>query len=97
MTIRAKRKPVRKGLHFRKVSSWVEVGRMPPSKHNPRSLRGPFVACVKIGYGNVRAGNPTNLAACGSGKNPRKAIASALRAAAGKTGARRGAFAGRGT
>jgi len=58
-----------------------------------------FVACAHLKTGGwirvARGFEPTKLHdACGYGKNPRKAIASAMRAAAHKLSARSGAFAG---
>jgi hypothetical protein len=91
--LRTKQQGVRKGMHFRKVNSWVEVGRKP---HDLAGKGHAFMACVKVGYGNVRRGKPSNLGVCVSGKNPRKAIAAALRKAAGQIGGRSGAFAGLG-
>lgn len=58
-----------------------------------------FAACATMKTGGwirlARGFDPTKLhAACGYGKNPRKAIASAFRIAAHKLSARAGAFAG---
>lgn len=88
--LRTKKDGPRKGMHFRKVNSWIEVGRKPYDV----SGKGAFMACAKVGYGNVRRGQPSNLGVCASGKNPRKAIAAVLRKAAAQVGARTGAFAG---
>lgn len=91
----------RRGVHFRKVTSYVEVARMP---HNPAftgetaraAARGPFYACVKVGSEN-RKGHWPMTATCAVGKNPRKAIAAALRKQAGMLAKRPGAFAGLGS
>lgn len=54
----------------------------------------PFRACVRVGSsGSARREVGANLA-CASGKNPRKAVAAALRKLAGKVSTRAGAFAG---
>lgn len=80
----------RRGLHFRKVHSYVDVARVPEVRELP------FLACVRVG-GEGRIGIlSSHLASCAYGKNPRKAIAAAMRKAASKTGGRRGAFAGLG-
>ena len=73
-----------RGVKFKKVNSWVEVARAPDG----------FIACAKIGYGNVRKGRSTNLGSCAVARNPRKAISAALRKAANVMAGRSGAFAG---
>lgn len=55
--------------------------------------RAKFMACVEVGSGHLGVGG-SKRRACRFGKNPRKAIAAALHAAATKIGARSGAFAG---
>ncbi len=89
--LHTKKEFVRKGAHFRKVASHVDVARLnPPMFARPQDRKhyGPFVACVKIG------GGPILNTMCAAGKNPRKALAAALRKVAKQTSTRSGAYAG---
>lgn len=92
--MRTKTHGPRKRMHFRRVKAQVEVGRKPYDKPYDASGKGAFIACVKIGNGNLRRGQPSNLGVCASGKNPRRAIATALWKAGAQIGRRSGSFAG---
>lgn len=87
-----------RGKHLtRLIPSHVRVHKDPdlPEGHK-------FRACVRIGRGNngwvrgmKRGSDPTNInLACASGRNPRKAVAAALRKLASRVGKRTGAFRG---
>ena len=53
-----------------------------------------FMACAEIGARRFTISGAGKRRACRFGKNPRKAVAAAMHAAATKIGARSGAFAG---
>ena len=72
------------GHYGRKVRSKIFITRSPPP------FPAGFEACVVIGSAVSTSGG----IACATGKNPRKALAAALRKAASRVSKRRGAFAG---
>jgi len=53
-----------------------------------------FRACVTFGKRRLLDGARVGYAICGTGRNPRKAVASAFRQVAANIGRRKGAFAG---
>jgi hypothetical protein len=78
-----------RGFRSRPVKVYLDVGRSPGAA---KTDVGGFLACVKIGSSRNRgAFSPGD---CAAGRNPRFAIAAALRKAAARmTTKRRGAFA----
>ena len=97
--LRTKGRTARRGVHMKKVASYVDVGRMPDT-YGAQPVNQRFLACVKIGSGGkynrsyIGDVHRNRHTACASGKNPRAALAAALRKAASHTTRRSGAFAG---
>jgi len=92
--LRTKGRTARRGIHMKKVASYVDVGRMPDT-YGSQPVRHRFLACVKIGTGWKHGPATTRLnTACAPGRNPRAALAAALHKAARLASRRSGAFAG---